>query len=92
MVLGLRLGLPKQEVYAINTLGEIEDMLSAAAPGLGGKGPLPAVEVSVLAALEKASRQVSFGGAPEVPTLAPRLQTLSVCACLPDIGEQRPTS
>ncbi|GAQ79665.1 Galactokinase [Klebsormidium nitens] len=44
MVLGLRLGLPKQEVYAINTLGEIEDMLSAAAPGLGGEGPLPAVE------------------------------------------------
>jgi hypothetical protein len=45
MVIGLRLGLPKQEAYAINTLGEIEDMLSAAAPSFGGKGPLPAVEV-----------------------------------------------
>jgi N-acetylgalactosamine kinase len=44
MVLGLRLGLPKQEAYAINTLGEVEDMLSAAAPSFGGKGPLPAVE------------------------------------------------
>lgn len=51
MVLGLRLGLPQQEVYAINTLGEIEDLLSGAAPGLGGTGPLPAVEVSTYAVI-----------------------------------------
>lgn len=47
MVLGVRLGLPKQEVYALNTLGEIEEMLSASEPSSGGKGPLPAVEVCV---------------------------------------------